>query len=154
MGRRSIVESGARNGFTLIELLVVVAILAAVMAILIGRGPMRSQGLQLRAAAAAMVESFRTARAAAIATNQNVIIAIDPGRRVFAVGNQAPVQLAANLILEAPKEALAGPGTVRLIRFSPDGSASGGEVTLGSGGKRIVIAVQWLTGQVTAAEAH
>ncbi len=141
------------SGFTLIEMLVVVAILGVVMAIMIGRGPMRSQGLQLRAAASAMVQSFRAARAAAIATNQNVIVAIDPARHVFAVGKQAPVVLAPNLTLEAPKEALPGPGTVRLIRFSPDGSSSGGEVVLGAGAKRIAITVQWLTGQVSAADA-
>jgi hypothetical protein len=42
---------------------------------------------------------------------------------------------------------------VRLIRFSPDGSSSGGQVLLGTGRHRIGITVEWLTGQVKVADA-
>lgn len=130
----------------------VLAILGVVLGIFIGRGPMRSQGLQLRAAAGALAQGLRAARAAAIATGQDVAVAIDPARRVFAVGNRAPVLLADGLTIEAP-EALHGPGTLRFIRFAPDGSDSGGEVVLSTGGKRVKISVQWLTGQVSVADA-
>jgi general secretion pathway protein H len=40
------------------------------------------------------------------------------------------------------------------FRFWPDGSASGGEVVLGAGGRAYVVAVQWLTGRVTIRERH
>ncbi len=122
------------------------------LGVFIGRGPMRSQGLQLRAAAGALAQGMRAARAAAIATGDDVTVTIDPARRVFAVGNRTPVLLAQGLAIEAP-EALRGPGTLRLIRFAPDGSDSGGEVVLSTGGKRIRISVQWLTGQVSVADA-
>jgi general secretion pathway protein H len=131
---------------------VVLAILGLVLGIFIGRGPMRSSGLQLRAAAGAMAQAFRSARASAIATNQPVTVAIDPARRVFSVGSKAPVLLAPELTIEAP-QALRGPGTLRLVRFSPDGSDTGGEVLLGTRGKVIAITLQWLTGQVTVSDA-
>ena len=50
--------------------------------------------------------------------------------------------------------ALKGPGATRVIRFSPDGSATGGAVVLGGGTHRIGITVEWLTGRVTMADAH
>jgi general secretion pathway protein H len=131
---------------------VVLAILGLVLGVFIGRGPMRSQGLQLRAAAGALAQGFRAARAAAIATGEDVTVSIDPARRVFAVGNHAPVLLAPDLAIEAP-EALRGPGTLRLIRFAPDGSDSGGQVIVTTGGKGVKISVQWLTGQVSVTDA-
>jgi general secretion pathway protein H len=131
---------------------VVLAILGLVLGVFIGRGPMRSQGLQLRAAAGALAQGFRAARAAAIATGEDVTVSIDPARRVFAVGNHAPVLLAPDLAIEAP-EALRGLGTLRLIRFAPDGSDSGGQVIVTTGGKGVKISVQWLTGQVSVTDA-
>jgi len=132
---------------------VVLAILGLVLGIFIGRGPMRSQGLQLRAAAGALAQGFRAARAAAIATGEDVTVAIDPARRGFAIGHHAPVQLAPGLAIEAP-DALHGPGTLRLIRFAPDGSDSGGQVIVSTGGKGVKISVEWLTGQVSVADAR
>ncbi len=143
----------AERGFTLIEILVVLAILGLVLGIFIGRGPMRSSGLQLRAAAGAMAQTFSAARASAIATNQPVTVTIDPARRLFAFGGRAPVLLAPELTVEAPL-ALRGPGNLRLITFGPDGSDTGGEVVLGTGGRVITITLQWLTGQVTVADAN
>jgi prepilin-type N-terminal cleavage/methylation domain-containing protein len=46
-------------GFTLIEILVVLAILGVALGMLIGRGPMRSRGLETRAAAGALAQSLR-----------------------------------------------------------------------------------------------
>jgi general secretion pathway protein H len=140
-------------GFTLIEILVVLAILGLVLGIMIGRGPMRSTGLQLRAAAGAMAQNLRAARAAAIASNRQVAVAIDPARHVFSVDGRAPVLLAPDLSLDV-SDALRGPGTVRIIRFAPDGSDSGGHVVLGTGGRQVQISVQWLTGQVSVADAR
>ncbi len=114
---------------------------------------MRSTGLQLRAAAGAMAQNFRAARAAAIATNHPVTVAIDPARHMFSVDGRAPVLLAPDLSLDV-SDALRGPGTVRIIRFAPDGSDSGGRVVLGTGGREVQISVQWLTGQVSVADAR
>jgi general secretion pathway protein H len=141
------------QGFTLIEILVTLAILGVAMGLIIGRGPMNSHGLQLRAAAGAIAQSLRAARAQAIATDHDVSLAIDPVRRVFAVDDTPPHQLAPDLDVAILPPALKGPGTVRLIRFSPDGSATGGQILLGSGRPRIGIAVEWLTGKVTVADA-
>jgi general secretion pathway protein H len=140
-------------GFTLIEILVVLAIMGVVLGIVLGRGPMNSRGLQTRAAAGALAQTLRAARAQAIATDHDVSVAIDPARHAFAM-DRGPEQLVArDLSLAIVPPVLPGPGSVRLIRFSPDGSATGGGVLLGTGRRRIGVRVEWLTGKVSVADA-
>jgi general secretion pathway protein H len=132
---------------------VVVAIMGLLIGVVVFHGPPRSAGLQTRAAAGALVQTFRTARAAAIATGQNVNVAIDPQRRQFAADGGQVRYFARDVKVAVLPPALKGPGDVRLIRFSPDGSASGGGVELGIGTRKLLISVEWLTGQVSVANA-
>jgi general secretion pathway protein H len=141
------------QGFTLIEILVVLAILGVALGLIIGRGPMNSRGLQARAAAGAMAQSLRAARAQAIATDRDVQVAFDPARHVFAPDGGRAVVVAQDIPFSILPPALRGPGTVRIIRFSADGSSTGGQILLGSGHRRIGISVEWLTGQVKVADA-
>ncbi len=141
------------HGFTLIEILVVLAILGVVLGLIIGHGPMRSRGLESRAAAGALAQTLRAARARAIATDHDVAVAIDPARHLFAMDGGGARQISPDLDMAVLAPALPGPGPIRLIRFGPDGSATGGEVLLGTGKRRIAISVEWLTGRVSVADA-
>jgi general secretion pathway protein H len=140
-------------GFTLIEILVVLAILGVVLGLIIGRGPTGSRYLQTRAAAGALAQTFRAARAAAIVTDHDVTVAVDPYRHRFAM-DKGPVRLlGADVPMALIPPVLPGPGTTRIFRFSPDGSASGGGVLLGAGKRRLGITVEWLTGKVSVSDA-
>ena len=144
---------GREDGFTLIEILVVVAIMGVVIGIFVSRGPIRSQALQTRAAAGLLAQTLREARAAAIEHSEIVAVAIDPVQRSFAM-DQGPVHhLAASTEVTVLPPSFKGRGDVRVIRFSPDGSASGGGVILGTGTRRVRIDVEWLTGRVQVANA-
>ena len=143
----------ADQGFTLIEMMVVLAIMGVLIGIAVSRGPVRSQGLQTRAAAGALAQALRTARAQAIARSQTVTVVIDPVRRLFTADGAPPQALAAGLGLEARPPALPGPNGTKLIQFGPDGSATGGEVLLGSGRRRVAVEVEWLTGRVQVTNA-
>jgi general secretion pathway protein H len=141
-------------GFTLIEILVVLAILAVALGVLIGRGPSRSRGLETRAAAGALAQALRSARAQAIASDQYVNVAIDPVRHVFAVDHTAAQAVDRSIDMAVLPPALPGPGGIRLIRFSGDGSSTGGAVLLGTGRRQLKISVEWLTGKVSVADAR
>ena len=141
------------DGFTLIEILVVLAILGVTLGLIIGRGSMASRGLEIRGAAAALAQSLRAARAQAIATDHDVSVVIDPVRHMFAADLSPIRTLSPTLPMAVLPPAIPGPGAARIIRFSPDGSATGGTVVLGAGHHRIGISVEWLTGRVTVADA-
>jgi len=144
---------GRDGGFTLIEMLVVLAIMGAVIGIVVMRGPITSRGLQTRAAAGLLAQTLREARAAAIEHSRIVNVAIDPVHRNFAVDGGPVHVMAPGMAVTVLPPALRGPGEVRVISFSPDGSASGGGVLLGSGNRRVRIGVEWLTGRVQVANA-
>ncbi len=145
---------GMAKGFTLLEILVVLAIFGVAIGIVVGRAPTRSRGLEARAAAGAIAQALRGARAQAIATDQDVAVAFDPAGHAFAVDRMPPRRLARDLAIAVAAPALRGPGDVRLIRFAPDGSATGGQVVLGTGKHRLGISVEWLTGRVTVANVE
>jgi general secretion pathway protein H len=141
------------HGFTLLELMVVLAIMAVVIGVVITRGPSRSRGLETRAAAGAIAQALRTARATAIERSETINVAIDPVRHLLAPDRGAVRAIAPNLAMEVLPPALPGRGTTKLIAFSPSGSASGGAILLGTGTRRVRITVQWLTGQVDVQNA-
>jgi general secretion pathway protein H len=141
------------DGFTLLEILIVIAIAGAVLGIIVTHGPVRSQALQTRSAAGVLAQTFRLARAQAMERSQVVSVVIDPQRHSFA-SDLGPVRvLEPGMAVTLLPGTIPGPGDTGLVRFSPDGSASGGGVVLGSGKRRLRIDVEWLTGRVRVADA-
>jgi general secretion pathway protein H len=143
-------DFSAESGFTLIEMLVVLTVLGLVLGIALGHGPMRSATLEARAAAGDLAHGLRAARDRAIAGNRRVVVAIDPERHMLRVDGEAPRPFA--LRLEVRAFTALGTGAVRLIRFAPDGSSSGGSILLTDGARRVTVTVDWLTGRVRVVE--
>lgn len=133
------------EGFTLIEILVVLVILGLAVGLVLGRGPLHSAGLDTRAEANGIAGALRAARSRAIAGDRPVTVAIDAARRLLLAGGAAPRKLPGGIAVAAPR---AG------ITFAPDGSSSGGQIDLASGPFHMQVAVDWLTGRISVADAH
>lgn len=114
-------------GFTLIEMLVVVVLLGLVIAVLANAGPPRDRWLRTQAAAAATAGAMHAAAGRAIATGQPVALVLPPLPDWLGVEMRGP----------------AGG-----IVFQPDGSSSGGMVTLSDAGRAITVSTDWLTGRI------
>ena len=73
----------------------------------------------------------------------------------YRVGTGAERRLPANLSIElltiAGESRGAGVGD---IRFNPDGSSTGGRISLADGQQRIAVGVDWLTGRVSVADVR
>jgi general secretion pathway protein H len=141
------------GGFTLIELLVSLAILGLALALIAGFKPPWSQGLSLRATAAELAAGLRLARSEAILSNRAVAFDLDIIGHRYRVGTGMPRLLPANLSLELltiSGEVLNG--REGDIRFNPDGSSTGGRISLADGSRRIGVGVDWLTGRVSVAD--
>jgi general secretion pathway protein H len=97
---------------------------------------------------------LRAARARAIAVDHDVTVALDPARHSFAADG-GPVRLVdPGIDMAVLPPFLPGPGAIRLIRFSADGSSTGGQVLLGTGRRQLDVSVEWLTGKVSVADAR
>lgn len=142
------------RGFTLFEVLIVLAIVglvSAIMAPMIFKGV---SGTRSRAAAYEIAAALRQARGEAVATNADVALMVDPERGAYALEAAKPKMLAGTLRLSlyaAQSEQL---GTaIGGIRFYPDGSATGGQITVRDETTGYHVDVDWLTGRVSVVEA-
>lgn len=80
-------------GFTLIEMLVVVAIMGFALTMIVTRGPVHSQALEMKAAVSEVAQGLRLARSRAIATNTPVQFAVDVPLRSFRIDRGTPTVL-------------------------------------------------------------
>lgn len=138
----------AARGFTLIEVLVVVALIAiaaTAVALSVGQG---LEGARVRSASKDLVAALRYTRGQAIVQRAEQVLEIDVDKRVYRAPGREPRDLPDGMelrVLGARQEQV-DEGTVG-IRFFPDGSSTGGVVTLVSGQAAWIIEVQWLTGE-------
>ncbi len=136
-------------GFTLLELLVVMVLMGLMYALV---PPMFSSGggAELRAAARQLAAGLRKTRNQAIASRQEAVLTVDVAARQFRVAGdtrQFTLPREAQVkVLTAKSEAV--DDKVATIRFYPDGSSTGGGITLVNGGSQFRVDVDWLTGNV------
>jgi general secretion pathway protein H len=128
-------------GFTLIEMIVVLVIVGLALGLVITRGPVRSQRIDLDGSAREVMGTLRMARSRAIAQNRPVLWIGGP--QGFRVDGDGGHRLASGVTLAES----------RPISFAGDGSSSGGRIVLRDGARDVVINVDWLTGRVGLAAA-
>ena len=143
------------RGFSLIELLVVLAVMGLAMALFVGYRAPWSRALGLQGSAAELASGLRLARSQAIADNRPVAFALDVASHRYQVGGDPPHPLPARmsialLTINGEKSS----ATVGDIRFNPDGSSTGGRITLADGSRRVAVGVDWLTGRVSIADVR
>lgn len=138
-------------GFSLIELLVVLAIAALILAV---TPPLLSNampGLQLKSTARQMAAGLRYARGRAVAGRSEVNFSVDLEARSVVVTHRdgvisIPDDLDVALVTAASE---LENETVGHIRFYPDGTSTGGRVTVSYKGNGYAVDVDWLTGRVS-----
>lgn len=140
----------ATRGFTLLELLVVLVIMAMAATLAIPRFSQVLPGLELKRTAGDLAASLRGARGEAIRRNSEmaVVFGADVGERDRENNRLAPVVPTGIAVTVQSYSEPEGPRPAGVIRFFPDGSATGGVVTLTQDDRRLSVAVDWLTGAV------
>lgn len=139
-------------GFTLIELLIALAVLALALG-LVGSQMRPPTSTQLGFTASEIAGALRLARAEAVARNRPTAVAFDlPASRwrgTDGAWRRLPGGIGAAL-LAGRSETAGGGGTS--ILFYPDGSSTGGRVTLAQRDRQLAVGVDWLSGRVAIAE--
>ena len=143
-----------QKGFTLLEVIVVMVIAAIIYAVLLSVPFGKASAADLKAAARSLASGLRTAQTTAITTRRDAVMTLDLESREFiATGESQAHKLRDGLDLklytaqtEVSSEKRGG------IRFYPDGSSTGGRITVSSGERKYLVDVDWLTGRVSIAE--
>ncbi|MBK7541646.1 MAG: GspH/FimT family pseudopilin [Candidatus Competibacteraceae bacterium] len=143
-----------QRGFTLLELMVVLVIAVLLVAV----APPLLSGLsgatELRGAARQLAAGLRFARNEAVTRQREATLTLDLAQHRFAVsGDPREISLPDTLALQLhTAQSELWNHTTGNIRFFPDGSSTGGAITV-SGPKRAYrVNVDWLTGGVAIVE--
>lgn len=146
-----LIEVSRSRGFTLLELIVVLLVLGLLYGLampMLGAG---STGLDMKAASRQLAAGLRKARGVAVAERREAVLALDVAQRTFSLTGDPktyvlPKQLELSLFTaqsELVREETGG------IRFFPDGTSTGGRVTISAGTAQQWVDVDWVTGRVT-----
>jgi general secretion pathway protein H len=135
------------------ELLIVVAIMGLILTLAVSGIAHSMPGVALRNDAHLVADALRAARTASVAGNREVTLVLDLAQRTATFETRRPVQLGADVGIALTTgtseiaDALTGG-----IGFFPDGTSTGGRVTLTRGGQQQHVLVDWLTGTVSIVE--
>ena len=136
------------QGFSLLEVIVVLAIAASVMALVLPNIWRKPPDIALRTTAIEMASMLRAVRAVAVRQNGDGTFLIDTVARtywsdMYPTPRVIPASISVNAELPARARLTATTGR---YRFHPDGTASGGSITLIEGDKTATIAIDSQTG--------
>jgi len=139
-----------QQGFTLIELIVVLVITVigfAAIAINLSSG---NAATEVSAAAREVVSALRYARGQALLSHHDVTVTFDLNENTYTLSSRSEVYAipeGISVSVVTAESELTGREQGNM-RFFPDGSCTGGRVTLEKGNVVRQIDLNWLTGQV------
>ena len=140
-----------QRGFTLLEVIVVL-VLAGIMYTLLLAVPMRgASGADLKSAARTLASGLRQAQTTAMSTRRDAVLTVDVEAREFLMpGEDQPRKLPDGLDLKLyTAQSEVANASKGAIRFYPDGSSTGGRITVSAGERKYLVDVDWLTGRVS-----
>lgn len=143
----------ATHGFTLLELLIALAIAALLFVFVMPAGSRQRDHAELANAARAVAAGLRMTRLQAINAGSTAAFAVDVDRALYQPAGAAREAMprGVQIALVTQRREMGG-SAVGDIRFFPDGSSTGGAVTLSRGSDRFEVLVNWLTGGVSVHE--
>ena len=142
------------TGFTLLEVVIVLALGAIIYAVVLS-GPLgKASAADLKSAARSLASGLRTAQTTAMSTRRDALLTLDMDSREFlATGEQQSHRLPDNIDVKLfTAQAEVTSAKRGSIRFYPDGSSTGGRITVASGERKYLVDVDWLTGRVSIEE--
>ena len=143
--------SGARRGFTVLEMLVVLAILALAVGLLGPRMLGGRKGMEL-AEGERLVAFLRRARLDAMRTGVPVRLRVDADAGIVSRDVDG-VRLALDSPVSVVGERSRSIESSADLIFHPNGGSSGGLLAVAGERRRILVAIDWLTGHASLAEA-
>ena len=142
------------SGFTLLEVLVVLMLGAVIYAVVLSTSFGKASAADLKAAARTLASGLRTVQTSAMTTRRDALLTLDVESREFVLSGDPQARKLPDGIELKLYTALTEVSSERRgsIRFYPDGSSTGGRITVASGERKYLVDVDWLTGRVSIGE--
>jgi len=146
-------RADSADGFTLLEMMMVIVLIAAITALTVGLFGVGRSGRQLREGVHTVATELRYTRARALISGEPQRFEMDLDHRTWTAAGDHHGTLPTSLQLsfDAVREEQTN-ARKAAIKFFPDGSATGGRVSLRTQGVGWRVDVRWLTGEVTQAK--
>jgi len=139
-----------RGGFTLVEMLAVIVLIAIALTAVSMSFSKSLESAKVRAASRDLVAALRYTRGQAIVKGQQETLELNLQDNTYQAPKKGAIKLPKNMELRlttaAQEQTSEGSGR---IRFFPDGSSTGGHVSILLGQQEWRINIGWLTGEVT-----
>jgi len=142
------------KGFTLIELMAVIVLLALAMTAVTFSFSKSLQSAKIRGASRDLVAALRYTRGQAIVKGKQEVLLLNLDDNSYSAPGKSSVKLpkGMGLRLTTAETELTG-GNSGGIRFFPDGSSTGGHISVFQGQREWRVNVAWLTGDIALDEA-
>ena len=152
-----VIRGNRTSGFTLLELLVVLAIAGLLTSLVPSFIAAVVPGAKLQAEARELAVFLRTARNDAVTSGQAVDVVFEPALGSYArhgePAQRVPEDVVLTIKLHQEQFFARRRDTARQekvsVRFYPDGTSAGSEVSLRRGNSAYIVEVDWLLGSVT-----
>ncbi|CAN5268735.1 GspH/FimT family pseudopilin [soil metagenome] len=144
----------AARGFTLLEMIVVVVLFAAISALAASVVSRNLPAQQLQRATREIAAQLRYTRARAISTGTAQVFVLDTRTRAWRAPDRHHGEVPASIqvVATAAKGEQEGDQTA-VVRFFPEGAATGGRFVLRRDRAAWQIDIEWLTGEVRVTRA-
>lgn len=147
-------RSPRESGFTMLELILVLVLGAGILAVVMGLAPKGASSADLKASARALASGLRQAQSTAMATRRDTTLTVDMESREFNFtgshrAHVLPTGIDLKLLTAQTEVESERKGA---IRFYPDGSSTGGRITVAAGERHYFVDIDWLTGRVAINE--
>lgn len=142
------------RGFTLVELMAVIVLLAIALTAVTFSFSKSLQSAKVRGASRDLVAALRYTRGQAIVKGKQEVLTLDLNNNSYTAPGKSAVKLPKDMTLgltTADSEVTGD--NVGGIRFFPDGSSTGGHVSVFQGRREWRVNVAWLTGDIALDEA-
>jgi general secretion pathway protein H len=142
------------KGFTLIELMAVIVLLALAMTAVTFSFSKSLQSAKIRGASRDLVAALRYTRGQAIVKGKQEVLLLNLDDNSYNAPGKNSIKLpkGMGLRLTTAETELTG-GNSGGIRFFPDGSSTGGHISVFQGQREWRVNVAWLTGDIALDEA-
>ncbi|MDZ4814381.1 MAG: GspH/FimT family pseudopilin [Pseudomonadota bacterium] len=143
------------RGFTLIEMMAVLMLMALIAGAVSFSLGTNLKSVKTRAAVRDLTAAMRYTRGQAIVKHEQRALEIDVEARSYQAPGRPLIEMPEGLEMKLLTAASEQTGDSKgLIRFFPDGSSSGGRVTLKRGDHEWRVEIAWLTGEVRMEEGR